>query len=186
MIKGTYICVKIKKLMLKINMTTKIKFLATCFAIFVAAQLSAQNALPSVTLKTLDGKTVNAQELAKRGKPVILSFWATWCSPCKKELDAINEVYSDWQKNYNIDLIAITIDDARALPKVAPMVATKGWSFEILSDVNSDLKRALNFPSVPQTFLLDASGKIAYSHSGYIPGDEEELEKHIKEIIEKK
>ena len=144
--------------------------------------VSAQGSLPDVSLKSLDGKTVNAQDLGKRGKIVVLSFWATWCSPCKKELDAISEVYEDWQKKYNMDLVAITIDDARALSKVKPMVETKGWTFEVLSDVNGDLKRALNFPSVPQTFLINQEGKIVYSHSGYLPGDEEELEKHIAEL----
>ncbi len=147
--------------------------------------VSAQGSLPDVNIKSLDGKTVNTQDLGKRGKIVVLSFWATWCSPCKKELDAISEVYEDWQKKYNMDLVAITIDDARALSKVKPMVETKGWTFEVLSDVNGDLKRALNFPSVPQTFLINQEGKIVYSHSGYLPGDEEELEKHIAELVRK-
>jgi cytochrome c biogenesis protein CcmG, thiol:disulfide interchange protein DsbE len=148
----------------------------------VAASMSAQTALPEVQLKSLDGKTVNVQDLGKRGKIVVLSFWATWCSPCKKELDAISDVYDDWQKKYNMDLVAITIDDARALAKVKPMVQAKGWTFEVLSDVNGDLKRALNFPTVPQTFLLNKEGEIVYSHSGYLPGDEDELEKHIAEL----
>lgn len=153
-------------------------FIAICFSFFMIAQ----TALPPVQIKTLDGKTIDVQSLATRGKPVIISFWATWCSPCKKELDAVSEVYEDWQKEYGVDLVAITIDDARALPKVKPMVETKGWKFEILSDVNGDLKRALNFPSVPQTYLLNKEGKIVYTHSGYVPGDEDELEKHIKEL----
>jgi cytochrome c biogenesis protein CcmG, thiol:disulfide interchange protein DsbE len=158
-------------------------FFLLSFAFSVA--VSAQSSLPDVAIKSLDGKTVNAQDLGKRGKIVVLSFWATWCSPCKKELDAISEVYEDWQKKYNMDLVAITIDDARALSKVKPMVETKGWTFEVLSDVNGDLKRALNFPSVPQTFLINQEGKIVYSHSGYLQGDEDELEKHIAELVKK-
>ncbi len=160
----------------------KLKHFLSAVALFAFATLDAQTVLPEVSIKTLDGKTVNVQDLGKRGKPVVLSFWATWCSPCKKELDAISEVYEDWQKKYNVDLIAITIDDARALAKVKPLVETKGWTFEIMSDVNGDLKRALNFPSVPQTYLLDKNGKIVYSHSGYLPGDEDGLEKHIAEL----
>jgi peroxiredoxin len=157
----------------------KLKLILSICTLFAFANIQAQTDLPEVMIKTLDGKTINAQDLGKRGKPVVISFWATWCSPCKKELDTVNEVYEEWQKKYNFDLIAITIDDARAVTKVKPMVETKGWSFEILSDVNGDLKRALNFPSVPQTYLLDKNGKIVYSHSGYVPGDEEELEKQI-------
>jgi cytochrome c biogenesis protein CcmG, thiol:disulfide interchange protein DsbE len=160
----------------------KLRFFFTFIALFSSLFIFAQTALPPVQVKTLDGHSFDIQSLAKRGKPVVISFWATWCSPCKKELDAVSEVYEDWQKEYGVDLVAITIDDARALPKVKPMVETKGWKFEILSDVNGDLKRALNFPSVPQTYLLDKNGKIVYTHSGYVPGDEDELEKHIKEL----
>ena len=65
------------------------------------------------------------------------------------------------------------------------MVETKGWEYTILSDANEDLKRALNFQTVPMTFLLDQEGKIVYTHSGYNPGDEFELEDKIKELSEK-
>ena len=65
------------------------------------------------------------------------------------------------------------------------MVAQQKWKYTILSDVNSDLKKTLNFPNVPQTFLIDKSGNIVYSHSGYAPGDEDELEKKIKKIASK-
>lgn len=161
------------------------RFLAVIF-VMLSYSLQAQTAFPPVPLKTLDGHAVSAADLCKTGNITVVSFWATWCSPCKKELDAINEVYEDWQKEYDMELVAITIDDARAVTKVRPMVESKGWKFRVLSDVNSDLKRALNFPSVPQTFLLNKEGKIVYTHSGYIPGDEEALEEHIREAAGKK
>jgi len=154
------------------------------FSITLNAQSGAK-ALPSVKIKTLEGKTVDIQDYVKKGKAVVFSFWATWCAPCKKELDNIADVYDDWQKKYDVEVIAITIDDARALPKIKPMVAQKKWKYTVLSDVNSDLKKTLNFPNVPQTFLIDKSGNIVYSHSGYAPGDEDELEKKIKKIASK-
>ena len=89
-----------------------------------------------------------------------------------------------FQEDYDLELLAITIDNARALPKVRPMVQTKGWEYTVLSDVNEDLKRALNFQTVPMTFLLDQSGNIVYTHSGYNPGDEYELEEEIKKLTE--
>ncbi len=141
--------------------------------------------LPSVEVKTLDGKSINIQDFAKNGKITIISFWATWCSPCKKELDAISELYSEWQEAYDVELVAITIDNARQLAKVKPMVAQKRWEFTVLSDSKQDLQRALNFQTIPQTFLLDKEGNIVYKHSGYSPGDEYELEDHIAEIADK-
>ena len=78
--------------------------------------------------------------------------------------------------------IAITVDDIRGLPKVKPLIQQKEWEYIILSDINQDLQRALNFQAIPQTFLLDQNGQIVYVHQGYAPGDEYELEDHIREL----
>lgn len=141
--------------------------------------------IPSVDVKTLEGKTVNIQDYVGKGKITVISFWATWCSPCKRELDAINDIYPDWQEEYNAELIAITIDDARSMAKVPALVETKGWEYTILADSKRELQKALNFQTVPQTFLLDAEGNIIYTHSGYNPGDEIELEEKIAALAGK-
>ena len=143
------------------------------------------NTLPSVDVKTLDGKKVNIQDFVGKGKVTVISFWATWCSPCKRELDAIAEIYPDWQEEYDVELLAVTIDDARGVAKVPAMVAAKGWDYTVLSDSKQELQRALNFQTVPQTFLLNAEGEIIYTHSGYSPGDEYELEEEIKKAAGK-
>ncbi len=163
--------------------------LLKCFALLaglaISTSLFAQREVPSVEIKTLDGKTVNIQDYAENGKITVLSFWATWCSPCKKELDAIADIYPDWQEDYDMELVAITIDTRRALAKVPAMVEAKGWEYEVLSDANQELQKALNFQTVPQTFVIDQNGQIVYAHSGYVPGDEYELEDTIKELVEK-
>jgi len=143
------------------------------------------SSIPSIDVKTLDGKTVNIQEYLGNGKITVISFWATWCSPCKRELDAISEFYEEWQEDYNVELLAITIDDARSLAKVPAMVETKGWEFTVLSDVRQDLKKALNFQTVPQTFLVNGEGEVVYTHSGYNSGDEYELEEKIQALAGK-
>lgn len=137
---------------------------------------------PSIDLKTLDGKLVNSRDYLKDGKITIVSFWATWCTPCKRELDAINEYYAEWKEKYNVQLLAITIDDARGITKVPSLVQSKGWEFTVLSDIKQELQQALNFQTVPQSYLLNDKGEIVYSHIGYQPGDEVELEEKIKEI----
>ena len=114
-----------------------------------------------------------------------MSFWATWCSPCKRELDAIADMYEDWQEDYDMELIAVTIDDSRSMAKVPALVETKGWEYTILSDSKRELQKALNFQTVPQTFLINASGEIVYTHSGYNPGDEIELEDKIAALTQK-
>ncbi|HRD79706.1 MAG: TlpA family protein disulfide reductase [Saprospiraceae bacterium] len=148
--------------------------------------ISAQKSIPSVEIKTLDGKTVNIQKYTQSGKITVLSFWATWCKPCQQELDAISEVYPEWQEKYGVQLVAVTIDTQRALAKVGPMVESKGWEYIILSDPNGAMPAALNFQSIPQTFLLDAKGNVIYEHTGYIPGNEFDLEEKIKAAAGKK
>jgi len=154
-------------------------------AVLVSTALTpAGKTLPNVVLKRIGGETVNIQEYGTNGKITVLSFWATWCSPCKRELDAISELYPEWQEKYNVELVAITIDNARAMSKVRPILEQKGWPFEILSDANQELQQALNFQAIPQTFVVDLKGEIVYEHTGYQPGDEYELEDVIAGLSE--
>jgi peroxiredoxin len=141
--------------------------------------------LPNITISDLQGKPVNIQEFASDGRVTIISFWATWCAPCKRELDAISELYPEWTEEYNTRLIAITIDNARALTQVKPLIQEKGWDFDVLVDSKQELQQALNFQAIPQTFVIDKDGNIVYQHEGYTPGDEYELEKIIKNLAGK-
>ena len=155
------------------------------FILAFSTSTSPVNQLPSIELKKLTGESVDLRSYAENGKVTVISYWATWCSPCKRELDAIADVYPDWQEDYNMELLAITIDDARALAKVRPMVQSKGWEYEILSDTRQASQQALNFQTIPQTFVVDTEGNIVYSHNGYKPGDEYELEDKLAELAGK-
>ena len=160
----------------------------TLFVLFMmisVSSLMAQTALPSVQIKDLTGQNVNIQDYIQEGKITVISFWATWCSPCKKELDNISEVYETWQEEYDVELLAISVDNSRSQAKIRPMTDTKGWDYTILHDPNQVMMQALNFQSVPQTYLIDQNGQIVYEHTGYLPGDEIELEDHIVELAEK-
>jgi cytochrome c biogenesis protein CcmG, thiol:disulfide interchange protein DsbE len=149
------------------------------------ATLLAQSELPDVTIKTLNGQNVKLDDVVKKGKITVLNFWATWCNPCKKELDTLKEFYADWKKEYDVEFIAISIDNAGTLKKVKPMVAQKNWEYTVYTDEQQDLLRALNFQTIPQTFLLDQNKKIVYSHNGYVAGDEYELEDQILKLAKK-
>jgi cytochrome c biogenesis protein CcmG/thiol:disulfide interchange protein DsbE len=152
-----------------------------CAALAVSFAPDDAKKLPNVTISDLQGKPVNILEATGTGKVTILSFWATWCSPCKRELDAISELYPDWTDQYDAQLIAISIDNARMLTQVKPLVEEKGWEFRVLMDSKQDLQHALEFQAIPQTFVVDKEGNIIFQHEGYTPGDEFELEKIIKE-----
>jgi len=150
--------------------------------LFFSLNSFAQSDIPQVTIKTLDGKAFNTSEITNDGKPVILSFWALWCKPCQKELDAFNENYADWQEETGVKIYAVSIDDSRSTARVMPMVNGKAWEFDVLLDPNGDLKRAMNVNMIPHTFLLDGDGKIVAQHTSYFEGAEFDLYEKVKKI----
>lgn len=147
--------------------------------------LSPKSTVPSVSIKTLKNQTVNIQEVLNKEGYTIISFWATWCKPCISELNAINDEYIDWQEETGVKVIAISIDDARSITRIPTIVNGKDWQFEVYSDENSDLKRALNVQNVPHTFIVDAKGEIVWQHTSYNPGDEAHYIEFIKEELAK-
>jgi peroxiredoxin len=147
--------------------------------LFATQQVYAQ--LPAVTLKTIDGKTVCVDTLSNNGKPFIIDFFATWCKPCNRELDAIAEVYEEWQKETGVKIFAISVDQAQNIQKVKPLVDNHGWEYDVLLDPNSDLKRALGIQAIPYVLVCDGEGKIVYKHMGYTDGEENELIEKVKE-----
>ena len=149
------------------------KILMIAMMVVAAVALHAQ--LPNVQLKDIDGNTVQTGAISNNGKPIIISFWATYCKPCLRELKAIHEVYPDWQDETGVKMIIVSIDEAQNANKVKPLVDGFGWEYEVLLDPNSDFKRAMNVQNVPHVFVLDGKGKIVYNHAGYVDGGEEDI-----------
>ena len=150
------------------------KILMMAMMVVAAVALHAQ--VPNVQLKDINGNTVQTASIVNNnGKPVIISFWATWCKPCLRELKAIHEVYPDWQEETGVKMIIVSIDEAQNANKVKPLVDGFGWEYEVLLDPNSDFKRAMNVQNVPHVFVLDGKGKIVYNHAGYVDGGEEDI-----------
>ncbi len=141
--------------------------------------------IPQVTLKDINGNTVNTAELSNDGKPFVISFFATWCKPCMRELDAISEVYQDWQDETGMEVIIVSIDDGQNVAKVRPLVDSKGWEYEVLLDPNGDFKRAMNVQMVPSLFILNADGTVVDSRTGYADGSEEHIIELIRTLINK-
>ena len=140
--------------------------------------------LPAVTLKTIDGQAVRTDTLSNSGRPFIIDFFATWCKPCNRELDAISEVYEEWQEETGVKIFAVSIDQAQNINKVKPLVDNSGWEYDVLLDPNSEFRQALGIQMIPYVIICDGKGRMVYRHQGYTDGAETELIEEVRKIIE--
>lgn len=153
-------------------------------AMLLFAAVESVNAqLPSFKLKTIEGKTIDTQNLSNDGKPFIIDFFATWCKPCNRELSAISEVYDEWQKETGVKLYAVSIDKAQNANKVKPLVNQHGWEYEVILDPNSEFRKSFGGEMIPFVVICDGDGKIVYKHNGYTEGAEQELIEKVRELV---
>lgn len=138
--------------------------------------------VPSVTVENAKGESFDTKNLVNEGVPMIVSFWSTTCKPCIMELDAVYDALPDWQDVAKFKVVAVSTDDSRMLAKAKSFAEGRGWAedYILLFDKNKDFMRAMNVSMVPHVFVLDASGKVVYSHTSYSPGSELELLEAIK------
>lgn len=136
------------------------------------SSLYAQKRLPDVFIEDLQRKPTVATAVLNPDGPTLISFWATWCKPCLRELNAINAELAVWTRQTNVKFVAISADDSRTRMRVPSYVKSKNWLFANYVDANADLQRSLNILSIPHTIIVNANGEIIYQHSSYSPGDE--------------
>jgi thiol-disulfide isomerase/thioredoxin len=163
------------------------KFIATiCLAIVTCIAFAQNKPLPTTMVRDVKGKKIAFNKAFEPGKVTIVSFWATWCIPCKQEIKTIKTKLPDWQKQApDLNYMAVSIDDARDAATVKTYATAQGWTFPVLLDPNSDLKRSLNFSNVPYTIIVDKTGNIAFMHIGYEEGGEEEIFAKALELTKK-
>ena len=151
-----------------------------CISIVLLCASCLWATVPGVTLKDVDGKTVKTENLTQQGKPVIIAFFATWCKPCLRELEAIDELYQQWQEETGVEMFIVSIDQGQDTKKVKPLVDGYGWDYHVLLDPNGEFKRAMNVQNVPHIFVIDSHGKTVYNHTGYTDGGEKEIRQYLK------
>lgn len=146
----------------------------------VAGSAFAQ--VPSVMVENSKGEPFDTKLILKEGKPAIISFWSTSCKPCIRELDAVYDALPDWKDEADFLVVAVSTDDSRLLAKARSFAEGRGWGedYLLLFDKNQDFMRAMNVSVVPHVFVVDAAGKVVYSHTSYVPGNEVELFEAVK------
>jgi peroxiredoxin len=150
----------------------------------IFSTISAQDKVPNMRLKMINGKYAKLYDFLKDG-PMIIDFWATWCEPCKKQMRYLDLFYNHF-KSTRFNILTVNTDSPKSMSKVKPYVRTKGFEFHVAVDPNSQLKKRLKVQQMPTTILIDQDGTILYRHKGYVPGDEVGILKAITDILDKK
>ncbi len=157
-----------------------LRALSLGFALIGSGVASAEPA-SDFTLRDIDGQSVSLSEL--KGKVVVMSFWATWCGPCKEEMPHLQKMYSELQEK-GLTVLSIATDDARSSSRVKPFIKKNGYAFPVLLDRDSTVIGTYNPPkTLPYTVVVDQKGDVVKRHSGYNPGDEDDLRQVVEGLL---
>jgi peroxiredoxin len=134
------------------------------------------------SLKDVDGQTRSLSEFL--GKYVIaISFWATWCEPCKKEMVQLNQLYEEY-KDKGLMVISISMDEPETQGEVRPYIKQRGYNYPILLDSETQVTNQLNpRRAAPLTMIINRDGKVVWTHESYVPGDEKLVEEQILKAL---
>jgi len=135
------------------------------------------NLAPDFQLPNLDGQTVSLSNL--QGKPVLINFWATWCSPCRGEMPYIQEIYEEWSDK---GLVVLTINIGESPSQVEKFMESQQLSLPVLLDTKQATAREYNIVGIPTTFFIDKDGIIQEKIIGAFQS-KTQIEKRLSKII---
>ena len=158
-------------------MIKKLFFISLLFISF----LTSQNVSPNLKLTKLNGRTVTLSEYLKKG-PVLINFWATWCSPCKKEMVYLDKFERKY-KDEGLSILSISVDSQKSLSHVRSYIRANDYIYDVFLDPNRQVFKKLNGNLMPTNVLLDTDGKVLWRHYGYIPGDEENMDLQLRSAL---
>lgn len=132
-------------------------------------------------LKDLDGNTFRLAD--HKGEVVYVSFWATWCVPCRRELPLLESMYSEL-KDRGLLVVGVNTDPAANKSKIKPFASQYRFTFPTVLDPDNNVHDTYN-PSreLPYGLLIDRAGNLHKTYAGYRTGDEELLRQDILALL---
>ena len=158
-------------------MIKKLFFIPLLFISF----LISQNVSPNLKLTKLNGRTVTLSEYLNKG-PVLINFWATWCSPCKKEMVYLDKFERKY-KDEGLSILSISVDSQKSLSHVRSYIRANDYIYDVFLDPNRQVFKKLNGNLMPTNVLIDTECKVLWRPYGYIPGDEENMDLQLRSAL---
>ena len=160
--------------------------LFVCLSAGINAQSIKGSKIPAVAIKAMDGTPFNTSKFSNNGKPMVIDFWATWCVPCIKELNAIADKYDYWKRETGVKIIIIAVDTVHNTTTVSSFVKNRGWVYNVYLDPDGDFQKAMQVMDTPSTYVVDGKGKIVWMHNSYNEGDEDKVFEELEKITTSK
>lgn len=159
------------------------KFSLLIVFVFVFISFAGDKTAPNYELKSLDGGKVSLEDALKNG-PVLVNFWASWCTPCKEEMPELNELYEKY-KDKGLSMHAISIDKGSGIAKAKNFVKSSGFKFDVLFDKGGKVLKEFggNPGRVPYTYIVTKDGKYGAPFKG--KKTKKIFEEAIKEVLAK-
>jgi len=127
------------------------------------------------------GESVDLQEYVKGGGPKIVSLWATWCGPCRMELNALKKVAPQWKSKYDLEIVTVSVDVPRMVTKAKQMATANGWEeYTFMYDGDQKVMSQLGLNSIPHSWLVDENGNIISVMVGYSSNYEQHIERKLR------
>ena len=160
-------------------------------ASFAFSELKVGDEAPTFFVRDLKEKNFFLSDTLKLEKPTVLSFFATWCIPCRAEmpeLDTLSQSYKDINF-YLVNVSGLTQGKAKMKedPKLVKMMVDKlGVSLQVLMDKYGKVAEKYEVKSLPRLVVLNQKSKVHYIHDGYEPGDENKLKEALDKLTDAK
>ncbi len=133
------------------------------------------------SIKDLDGNRLSFEQF--KGKVIFLNLWATWCGPCRIEMPAIQELFSDIEKD-KIMFVMLSIDKDSDKEKIVRYIKTNGFTFPVYQPTGT-LTKQLRVPTIPTTFVVSKDGKIVTKEVGTTDFNTVKFKKFMGELAAK-
>ena len=129
---------------------------------------------PIYLFKIEDNKYFKSKDLLSK-KNLIVSFFATWCIPCAKEIPELTKL----SKQFGDDFQFLLVDVNEKKKIVKEHVSKKGITLQVVLDKYGKTFEKFGGTTLPLLVVIDKKGNISYKHTGYVSGDEKQLKKHL-------